>query len=95
MNKLYALHGPEVECIGNGKARPSYEFGVKVSRAVTHKRGLMVGARSFPGSLCDGHVFNAQLEQTRILLGDTGKVLREAIVDLGYRGWTRTTLGWG
>ncbi len=55
----------------------------------------MVGARSFPGSLCDGHVFNAQLEQTRVLLEDTGKVLREAIVDLGYRGWTRTTLGWG
>ena len=27
--KLYALHAPEVECIGKGKARKPYEFGVK------------------------------------------------------------------
>ena len=30
-NKLYALHAPEVECIGKGKARQPYEFGVKVN----------------------------------------------------------------
>ena len=45
-NKLYALHAPEVECISKGKARNPYEFGVKVSLAVTQKQGLMVGARS-------------------------------------------------
>lgn len=45
-NKLYALHAPEVECIGKGKARQPYEFGVKASVAVTHKRGLVVGART-------------------------------------------------
>jgi hypothetical protein len=28
-NKLYVLHAPEVEWIGKGKARKSYEFGVK------------------------------------------------------------------
>ena len=28
-NKLYALHAPEVECIGKGKARKPYEFGVR------------------------------------------------------------------
>lgn len=33
-NKLYALHAPAVECIGKGKARKPYEFGVKVSVAV-------------------------------------------------------------
>ncbi|PKO63528.1 MAG: IS5/IS1182 family transposase, partial [Betaproteobacteria bacterium HGW-Betaproteobacteria-16] len=32
-NKLYALHAPEVECIGKGKARKPYEFGVKASIA--------------------------------------------------------------
>ena len=53
--KLYALHAPEVECIGKGKARKPYEFGVKVSIAVTHKQGLMVGARSFAGNPYDGH----------------------------------------
>ena len=63
-NKLYALHAPEVECISKGKARTPYEFGVKVSLAVTHKQGLMVGARSFPGNPYDGHVLSAQLEQT-------------------------------
>jgi transposase, IS5 family len=49
-NKLYALHAPEVECIGKGKARKPYEFGVKVSLAITHQYGLMVGARSFAGN---------------------------------------------
>lgn len=85
-NKLYALHAPEVECIGKGKARKPYEFGVKTSIAVTHKSGLMVGARTFPGNPYDGHVLNEQLEQTTILLEDTGKSPKQVIVDLGYRG---------
>ena len=45
-NKLYALHAPEVECIGKGKARKPYEFGVKASIVVTHKNGLMIGAKA-------------------------------------------------
>jgi transposase, IS5 family len=85
-NKLYALHAPEVECIGKGKARKPYEFGVKASIAVTHKSGLMVGARTFPGNPYDGHVLNRQLEQTTILLEDTGKAPKQVVVDLGYRG---------
>jgi len=85
-NKLYALHAPEVECIGKGKARKPYEFGVKTSIAVTHKSGLIVGTRTFPGNPYDGHVLNQQLEQTTILLEDTGKSPRQVIVDLGYRG---------
>ena len=28
-NKFYALRAPEVDCIGKGKARKPYEFGVK------------------------------------------------------------------
>ena len=85
-NKLYALHAPEVECISKGKARNPYEFGVKVSLAVTHKQGLMVGVRSFPGNPYDGHVLSAQLEQTANLLQDTGRVPKQVVVDLGYRG---------
>ena len=85
-NKLYALHAPEVECIGKGKARKPYEFGVKVSLAVTHKQGLMVGARSFPGNPFDGHILSAQLEQTTNLLQDLGRGPTQAIVDLGFRG---------
>jgi IS5 family transposase len=85
-DKLYALHAPEAECISKGKARNPYEFGVKVSLAVTHKQGLMVGARSFPGNPYDGHVLSAQLEQTTNLLQDQRRSPKQVIVDLGYRG---------
>lgn len=85
-NKLYALHAPEVECIGKGKARKPYEFGVKASIAVTHRSGLMVGARTFPGNPYDGHTLSAQLEQTQILLEGIGRVPKQVVVDLGYRG---------
>lgn len=84
--KLYALHAPEVECIGKGKARKPYEFGVKSSLAVTHGKGLIVGARTFPGNPYDGHTLAAQLEQTNTLLQDLGIKPNTAIVDLGYRG---------
>lgn len=85
-NKLYALHAPEVECIGKGKARQPYEFGVKASFAITYQRGLIVGARTFPGNPYDGHTLSAQLEQTGILLEDVGVRPTQAVVDLGYRG---------
>jgi transposase, IS5 family len=85
-NKLYALHAPEVECIGKGKARKPYEFGVKVSLVVTHLRGLMVGARSFTGNPYDGHTLAAQLKQTRNLMQRVGRAPKQVIMDLGYRG---------
>ena len=34
--KLYSFHASEVECIGKGKARAPYEFGVKVSITATN-----------------------------------------------------------
>jgi IS5 family transposase len=85
-HKLYALHAPEVECIGKGKARRPYEFGVKASIAVTHRHGLMVGARTFPGNPYDGHTLAEQLEQTNILLEGVGQTPKQVVVDLGYRG---------
>lgn len=86
--KLYALHAPEVECIGKGKARQPYEFGVKASVAITEKSGLIVGARTFPGNPYDGHTLAGQLEQTRILLENVPGEPKPATVltDLGYRG---------
>ncbi|QBG86245.1 IS5 family transposase [Xanthomonas oryzae] len=82
--KLYALHAPEVEC--KGKARTQYEFGVKVGIAVSARKGLIVGARSFPGNPYDGDTLAEQLEQTRGLLQDVNVITQVAIVDLGYRG---------
>jgi len=53
--KIYSLHAPEVECIAKGKAHKPYEFGVKVSVAVTHKEGFVVGIQAFPDNPYDGH----------------------------------------
>ena len=85
-DKLYAMHAPEAECIGKGKARKPYEFGVKASIAVTHGKGLVVGARTFPGNPYDGHTLAGQIEQTTTLLEGIGSRPTTAIVDLGYRG---------
>jgi transposase, IS5 family len=87
-NKLYALHAPEVECIGKGKARQPYEFGVKVGLAITDRQGLIIGARAFPGNPYDGHTLAEQLEQSTILLQDLPGTPRPSTVlaDLGFRG---------
>lgn len=82
-HKLYSLHAPEVECIGKGKVRQPYEFGVKVSVATTHKEGLVVGMQSLPGNPYDGHTLHAALEQVKNL---TKRQPKEVFVDLGYRG---------
>lgn len=85
-NKLYALHAPEVECIGKGKARKPYEFGVKNAVVVTHKQGLMLGARTFPGNPYDGHILSAVLEQAANPTQDIGVPVKQVIADLGFRG---------
>jgi IS5 family transposase len=85
---LYPLHAPEVECIDKGKARQPYEFGVKVSLAITQKQGLIVGARTFPGNPYDGHTLAEQLEQSAILMQDLPRnpQPKTVLVDLGFRG---------
>ena len=85
-NKLYALHAPEVECIGKGKARKPYEFGVKSAVVVSHQHGLMLGARTFPGNPYDGHILSAVLEQATNLTQDVGLKIKHIVVDLGFRG---------
>jgi IS5 family transposase len=85
-NKLYALHAPEVECIGKGKARKPYEFGVKAAIVVSHKAGLMMGARTFPGNPYDGHILSAVMEQAANLMQDVPAKIKQIVVDLGFRG---------
>lgn len=81
--KIYSLHAPEVECIAKGKAHKPYEFGVKVSLAVTHKEGFVVGIQTFPDNPYDGHTLDGQLDQVERL---TGKVPTITFVDRGYKG---------
>ena len=82
-NKVYSLHASEVECIGKGKAHRPYEFGVKVSLAVTHKEGFCVGIQTCPGNPFDGHTLDEQLDQVERLVG---RVPGTTFVDKGYRG---------
>ena len=86
-NKLYALHAPEVECIAKGKARTRYEFGVKVSIAVTNARAaggqFVLGIQAMPGLPYDGHTLKDQIAQVERL---TGEKVASVYVDKGYRG---------
>jgi len=86
-NKLYALHAPEVECIGKGKARTRYEFGCKTSIATTNERTkggqFVLGAMALPGNPYDGHSLAGQIDQVARL---TGTSVARAYVDRGYRG---------
>lgn len=85
--KIHALHAPEVECIGKGKARTRFEFGCKVSLATTNRPApggqFVLGARTLPGNPFDGHTLADQISQTERI---TGVPIKRAYVDRGYRG---------
>jgi len=81
--KLLAWHAPEVEVIGKGKVAKPWEFGVKLSVAVTNRESFVVGSRSMPGNPYDGHTLAEALEQAEIL---SGVAVKRCYVDRGYRG---------
>jgi IS5 family transposase len=82
--KIYSVHEPEVECIAKGKAGKKYEYGNKVSVAVSSQGGWFVGSKSFTGNPYDGHTLAEQMKQVEELLGS--KKIKEVHVDMGYRG---------
>src|ERR1700724_2538269 len=67
--------------------RARYEFGVKVSIAVTNARAeggqFVLGIRAVPGLPYDGHTLKDQIAQVERL---TGVAVTRAYVDKGYRG---------
>ena len=85
--KLYSFHAPEVECIGKGKARAPYEFGVKASIVTTNARApggqFVLHAMALPGNPYDGHTLGAVIEATEQL---TGCAIERGYLDKGYRG---------
>lgn len=85
--KLYSFHAPEVECIGKGKARAPYEFGVKASIVTTNARApggrFVLHAAALPGNPYDGHTLGAVIDATEKL---TGCAVERGYVDKGYRG---------
>ena len=85
-NQIETAVAAKFECIGKGKARKPYEFGVKSAVVVAHQHGLMLGARTFPGNPYDGHILSAVLEQATNLTQDVGLKIKYIVVDLGFRG---------
>lgn len=85
-NKVYSLHEPDVLCISKGKEHKKYEFGSKISIALTQTTGVIIGALNIAGNQYDGHTLEAVLEQQKRLSGQT---LSEIFVDRGYRGVTK------
>jgi len=89
--KIYALHAPEVECIGKGKARAPYEFGCKVSIATpaTKPKGgqFVLHAKTLHGNPFDGHTLGPVIADLEKL---TGVETRRIHVDKGYRGHNHT-----
>lgn len=82
-NKLYSIDAPEVECISKGKAHKRYEFGCKVSVATTNESNWVVGVQALHGNPYDGHTLAGAIEQVERI---TGRDVKEAFVDRGYRG---------
>jgi transposase, IS5 family len=85
--KLYSLHAPEVECIGKGKARKPYEFGVKVSVATPLHRSaggqFVAHVATLPGNPYDGHTLAAVIPAIE---ASTGATIKRILADRGYRG---------
>jgi len=85
--KVYALHAPEVECIGKGKAHKPYAFGVKVSVATTLNRckggQFAIHAKALPGRPYDSHTLETVIPEIEDL---TGATLKRILADAGYRG---------
>jgi IS5 family transposase len=93
--KLYSFHAPEVECIGKGKARAPWEFGVKsafakqsalsivTTNACAPGGQFVLHATALPGNPYDGHTLRAVIEDTQHL---TGREIERVYVDKGYRG---------
>ena len=82
-DKLYSIDAPEVECISKGKAHKRYEFGCKVSVALTNEKNWIVGVQALHGNPYDGHTLDGAIEQVERI---TGRQVNEAFVDKGYRG---------
>src|SRR5258708_8148609 len=83
--KVYALHAPEVECIGTGKARAPYEFGCKVSVATpaTQPRGgqFVLHAQALHGNSFGGHTLGPVVADLERLTGVETRRIHK-----GYRG---------
>lgn len=82
-DKIYSLHEPDVSCIAKGKEHKKYEFGSKVSFAITKTTNVIVSVVTFKGNPYDGDTLKDTLNFHHQITGIRAK---DAAVDRGYRG---------
>ena len=81
-NKIYSLHEPQVACIAKGKAGKPFEFGSKVSVAMSKDRSMILGIVNYAGNPNDSKTLEDTLKKVEQL---TGVKVEKAIVDRGYK----------
>jgi IS5 family transposase len=81
--KIYSLHEPQIYAIKRGKDAREWEFGTKVSIAITPHTGVIVGAMNIAHDHGDLATIPEALEQIQRITGTTPAVV---IGDKGYRG---------
>ena len=81
-HKIYSLHEPQVACIAKGKVAKKFEFGSKVSVAISKDGNVILGVVNYAGNPHDSKTVEDTLKQVEEL---TGQVVEEAVVDRGYR----------
>ena len=81
--KVYSLHEPDVACIAKGKAHPKYEFGSKVSMAISQNTNLILSAVSFTGNPHDSKTVEETLQAMKRV---TDKQPKRAYADRAYSG---------
>jgi transposase, IS5 family len=81
--KIYSIHEPHTKCFTKGKAHQKFEFGSKVSIAVSQDTGIIVAACNISENIHDSKTVAQTLEQCERL---TKIQPKEAFVDRGYVG---------
>lgn len=79
---LGCLHQPDTQCIAKGKIGRKYEFGHKVSVAVSATTNWVVAALGLPGNPYDGHTLRATLDKAQ---QNINLPIKEVYVDRGYK----------
>jgi IS5 family transposase len=62
-NKIYCIHEPQARCIAKGKAHKKYEFGTKVSFAISKAKGIIMAALNLRNNQYDGDTAEPTINQ--------------------------------
>ncbi len=80
--KIYSLHEPQVACIAKGKVAKKFEFGSKVSVAMSKEENMVLAVVNYASNIYDGKTVEDTLKKVEQM---TGRKVEAAIVDRGYK----------